>query len=302
MMTLFTFHDLLMINSNLYHSPLSGGNLTYEIPKGIADDCFTVDSLRGIVTTKGTFDRETKDMYTVPIYVMESMTTQFKSTANTKTNKLYKSQFDVATIVIRITDVNDHAPEFRPGSCYPLAIPENSDLSIIHQVVATDLDEGPNGDITYSITGKAFHFSFFRLLLFSTTIACRRFFLILIFSRPLLPLLPLTFFRINGFSQYIQFTYSQHNPTSRSDNFSSLTWHNILRNCFSFSPLLDFFIHRMPMKPASRISSSSSIWSWWKNLFSLSFHCLKLTSHLPTKKQKEVFTRLSTIVCLKSRC
>lgn len=142
----------------------SGGNLTYEIPKGIADDCFTVDSLRGIVTTKGTFDRETKDLYTVPIYVMESMTTQFKSSAtgtggsaggnNANGNsKLSKSQFDVATIVIRITDVNDHAPEFRPGSCYPLAIPENSDLSIIHQVVATDSDEGPNGDITYSITG-----------------------------------------------------------------------------------------------------------------------------------------------------
>jgi protocadherin-16/23 len=137
---------------------LSGGNLTYEIPKGIADDSFTVDPLRGIVTTKGTFDRETKDMFTVPIYVMESMTTQFKAGANGKSNKL-KSQFDVATIVIRITDVNDHAPEFRPGSCYPLAIPENSDLSIVHQVVATDLDEGPNGDITYSITGMKIRFS-----------------------------------------------------------------------------------------------------------------------------------------------
>lgn len=133
---------------------LSGGNLTYEIPKGIADDCFTVDSLRGIVTTIGTFDRETKDLYTVPIYVMESMTTQFKSSSNTKSNKVYKSQFDVATIVVRITDVNDHAPEFR--QCYPLAIPENSELSIVHQVVATDLDEGSNGDITYSITGKHF--------------------------------------------------------------------------------------------------------------------------------------------------
>jgi protocadherin-16/23 len=98
-------------------------------------------------------------MYTVPIYVMESVTTQFKSTANAKSTKAYKSQFDVATIVIRITDVNDHAPEFRPGSCYPLAIPENSDLSIIHQVVATDLDEGPNGDITYSITGINFSHS-----------------------------------------------------------------------------------------------------------------------------------------------
>ena len=103
---------------------------------------------------------------------MESMTTQFKSTANAKSSKVYKSQFDVATIVIRITDVNDHAPEFRPGSCYPLAIPENSELSIIHQVVATDLDEGLNGDITYSITGKFSHFSFFSFC--SQTIACRR--------------------------------------------------------------------------------------------------------------------------------
>lgn len=144
---------------------------------------------------------------------MESMTTQFKSTANAKTNnKIYKSQFDVATIVIRITDVNDHAPEFRPGSCYPLAIPENGDLSIIHQVVATDLDEGPNGDITYSITGKnshsvAAHFP-------QSIVAFSSFLPIL--SRPpspllpLLLLLPLNFFRINGFPQY---KFNLHTPS-----------------------------------------------------------------------------------------
>jgi hypothetical protein len=103
---------------------------------------------------------------------MESMTTQFKATASAKSSKAYKSQFDVATIVIRITDVNDHAPEFRPGSCYPLAIPENSDLSIIHQVVATDLDEGPNGDITYSITGKLLFTFSFGFVLDCGTIAC----------------------------------------------------------------------------------------------------------------------------------
>lgn len=130
--------------------------MTYEIPKGVADDCFTVDSVRGIVSTKGTFDRETKASYIVPVYVMETTTAAAtsKSTASTKSSKVYKSQFDVATIVVRIADVNDHAPEFRPGSCYPLAIPENSEVSIIHQVVATDLDEGLNGEVTYSITGK----------------------------------------------------------------------------------------------------------------------------------------------------
>lgn len=113
---------------------------------------------------------------------MESMTTQLKSNANAKSSKTYKSQFDVATIVIRITDVNDHAPEFRPGSCYPLAIPENNDLSIVHQVVATDLDEGPNGDITYSITGK----NLFTFICSREQSLVESFFLILERSRALL--------------------------------------------------------------------------------------------------------------------
>lgn len=134
--------------------------MTYEIPKGIADDHFIVDSVRGIVTTKGTFDREKKDLYIVPIYVMESSSQLKTSSSSSKTSGLkpsvlLRSQFDLATIMVRIADVNDHAPEFRPGSCFPLAIPENSELSIIHRVVAVDLDDsdGPNGHITYSITG-----------------------------------------------------------------------------------------------------------------------------------------------------
>lgn len=110
-----------------------------------------MDAIRGIVTTKGTFDRETKDIYTIPIYVIEAT-----SPVSDQPNKKLNSQFDVATLVVKITDVNDHAPEFRPGSCYPLAVPENNDLAIIHTIVASDLDEGPNGDIIYSITGICF--------------------------------------------------------------------------------------------------------------------------------------------------
>jgi protocadherin-16/23 len=51
-------------------------------------------------------------------------------------------------------DVNDHAPEFGLGTCYPVAVPENSDLAVIHTVVATDRDIGSNGEVTYSITGE----------------------------------------------------------------------------------------------------------------------------------------------------
>lgn len=131
----------------------TGGNLTFEIPTGVADDHFVVDPIRGIVTTRGAFDRESKDMYTVPIYVKESSFSSAKMKTSISPKMATTWQFDVATIVVRVTDVNDHAPEFRPGSCYPLRVPENSDLAVIHTVVATDMDEGLNGDIIYSITG-----------------------------------------------------------------------------------------------------------------------------------------------------
>lgn len=125
--------------------------MTYEIPHGVADDHFVVDPFRGIVTTRGKFDRENKDLYTVPVYVTDTSNSLLSVSS---AESLANVQFDVATIVVKVTDVNDHAPEFRSGSCYPLAIPENSDTAVVHTVVATDLDDGPNGEITYSITGK----------------------------------------------------------------------------------------------------------------------------------------------------
>lgn len=131
-----------------------GGNLTYEIPAGIADDHFAVDPIRGIVTTRGQFDRELTDIYTVPIYVTESTLTQYANGKRGDGGDRRNFQFDVATIVVQVTDVNDHAPDFRPGTCYPLAVPENREQSIIHTIVATDLDEGNNGDIIYSISGE----------------------------------------------------------------------------------------------------------------------------------------------------
>lgn len=78
---------------------------------------------------------------------------QQRSSAN-EAAAAQNGQFDVAILHVTITDVNDHAPEFRPGSCYPLAVPENSDLAVIHTIVATDLDEGANGEIMYTIIGK----------------------------------------------------------------------------------------------------------------------------------------------------
>ncbi|XP_018787095.1 PREDICTED: protein dachsous isoform X1 [Bactrocera latifrons] len=152
------------------------GNLSYEIPTGVADNHFHVDRQRGIVTTRGQFDRETKARYTIPIYVYDTnniaTTTAATSAASTTTMigtltsagttatsplaataAASSGQFDIATIIVTISDVNDHAPEFRPGACYALSVPENNEFSVIHTVVATDLDEGANGEIFYSIVG-----------------------------------------------------------------------------------------------------------------------------------------------------
>lgn len=113
------------------------GNLTYLIPEGIADGKFSIDPQSGSVTTTSALDREEKSRYILTVYVRDGS---------------FPAQFDTTTVVIQVLDVNDHAPEFGE-SCYPLYVPENSDLSIIHTVVATDADSGANGEITYSITG-----------------------------------------------------------------------------------------------------------------------------------------------------
>lgn len=115
----------------------TNGNLTYAIPEGIADGMFSVDPTTGAVTTTGPLDRERKSSYIVTIYVRDGS---------------FPAQYDATSVVVDVLDVNDHAPQFGE-SCYPLRVPENSDLSVIHTVVATDADSGVNGEITYSITG-----------------------------------------------------------------------------------------------------------------------------------------------------
>lgn len=130
--------DILINNSSF----VAAGNVTFSIPAGIGEDRFKINHFTGVVSTIGRLDRETKDKYIIPIYVRD-------------TSKSLNSQmhFDVATLHITITDVNDNAPQFRVGACYPLSIPENNEMAVVHTVAAIDLDSDKNSQITYSITG-----------------------------------------------------------------------------------------------------------------------------------------------------
>ena len=60
--------------------------------------------------------------------------------------------------MVHIMDQNDNAPAFQ-SSAYMLKVPENTRLTVVHTVVAMDLDSGSNGRITYSIVGKSFFMS-----------------------------------------------------------------------------------------------------------------------------------------------
>ncbi|EDW03443.1 GH10500 [Drosophila grimshawi] len=151
---------VLQVAAKAFHGA-DNANLSYEIPTGVADDHFHVDWQRGIVTTRGQFDRELQSRYTLPVYVRDANRMSATPTSAVRKQRSSESNaelmsgqhFDVATLIISIGDVNDNAPEFRPGSCYGLSVPENSETAIIHTVVASDLDEGPNAEIVYSIIG-----------------------------------------------------------------------------------------------------------------------------------------------------
>lgn len=116
----------------------ASGNLTYVIPNGVADNRFTISARTGEIRTAGSLDREEKSSYIITVYVRDGA---------------FPAHYDTSTVVVDLLDVNDHAPDFG-DSCYPLHVPENSELGIIHTVVATDHDTGPNSEITYTITGN----------------------------------------------------------------------------------------------------------------------------------------------------
>nr|CAH8848093.1 unnamed protein product [Trichobilharzia regenti] len=87
-------------------------------------------------------DREKVDRYELYIVVSD----------NAKTNRLSST----ATVIIKIEDVNDCRPEFFGD--YVFEIVESYGSSTIHQilgsVVATDMDLGRNGSITYRLSSE----------------------------------------------------------------------------------------------------------------------------------------------------
>ncbi|CAB1337314.1 unnamed protein product [Coregonus sp. 'balchen'] len=106
--------------------------VTYTIISG-ADDSFRIDPESGDLIATKRLDRERRSKYSLLVRADDG-----KQSSDMRLN-------------ITVSDVNDHTPKFSRGT-YSFDIPEDmTPGSIVAAILASDLDSGVNGEITYSL-------------------------------------------------------------------------------------------------------------------------------------------------------
>lgn len=119
----------------------SGKNamITYSIQPFSDEDKFYINASDGVIQAREVFDRETKSNYTFTVKAIDNGDSPM---------------YDIATVFIRVLDLNDNAPRFN-GDSYAMSVLENANISkSIGQVTATDDDLGVNGQVSYIIPGE----------------------------------------------------------------------------------------------------------------------------------------------------
>ena len=104
---------------------------------------FEIDPRLGIIRPTSALDREEVALYTLQIQ------------ATDMASDIADRRMATATVEITVLDANDNKPQFSQGS-YTFDVSENIDTSyrhVIGEIRATDIDEGHNSIISYSITG-----------------------------------------------------------------------------------------------------------------------------------------------------
>ncbi|XP_017396001.1 protocadherin Fat 2 isoform X2 [Cebus imitator] len=116
----------------------SKGKLTFNITSGNHMGFFTIHPVTGLLSTARQLDRENKDEHILEVTVLDNGEPPLRSTSR---------------VVVGILDVNDNPPVFS-HKLFNVRLPERlSPVSPgpVYRLVASDLDEGLNGRVTYSI-------------------------------------------------------------------------------------------------------------------------------------------------------
>ncbi|KAJ8896893.1 hypothetical protein PR048_002239 [Dryococelus australis] len=115
------------------HDQGTNGSVTYNL---LEPGVFALDPLTGQLTTRTKLDREATPRYEVRVIAKDQGVPPQSSTA---------------TVFLRVLDVNDNSPEFYPR-LYFSPVPEDAPTGTsVLTVTATDLDEGENAAVTYSL-------------------------------------------------------------------------------------------------------------------------------------------------------
>ncbi|XP_076591464.1 protocadherin-16-like [Chaetodon auriga] len=113
------------------------GEINYKITGGDPSGDFHLDSQSGVLSTSRPLDREKRPGYTLTVTAQDQGHPPLSSTA---------------TVEVTIMDINDHSPQFQSSS-YTADISEDVPIgSLVLEVKAIDLDQGPNSQVLYFLS------------------------------------------------------------------------------------------------------------------------------------------------------
>uniref|UniRef100_A0A2K6NG81 FAT atypical cadherin 1 n=1 Tax=Rhinopithecus roxellana TaxID=61622 RepID=A0A2K6NG81_RHIRO len=147
--------DVSVVQIEAFDPDLSSNDkLMYRITSGNPQGFFAIHPKTGLITTTSRkLDREQQDEHILEVTVTDNGSPP-KST--------------IARVIVKILDENDNKPQFLQ-KFYKIRLPErekpdrerNARREPLYRVIATDKDEGPNAEISYSIEEGNEHSKFF---------------------------------------------------------------------------------------------------------------------------------------------
>lgn len=147
--------DVSVVQIEAFDPDLSSNDkLVYRITSGNPQGFFAIHPKTGLITTTSRkLDREQQEEHILEVTVTDNGSPP-KST--------------IARVIVKILDENDNKPQFLQ-KFYKIRLPErekpdrerNARWEPLYRVIATDKDEGPNAEISYSIEEGNEHGKFF---------------------------------------------------------------------------------------------------------------------------------------------
>ncbi|XP_078719353.1 protocadherin Fat 4 [Lampetra fluviatilis] len=113
--------------------------ISYRLRGG--DGHFSVNPSTGQIITTASLDREGRESYVLEVTALDGGPAPGLSSS--------------ATLVVAITDVNDHTPRFLNAPYVAYAPSSAPAGTAVFAVTARDADAGPNGDLRFSLSGSA---------------------------------------------------------------------------------------------------------------------------------------------------